>query len=327
MTTVLDLTLAVAFIVEVLPTKWIFGAEFKQVLDAIKVFRNYYAERKDAWGIPQSLLNELDGYIAKFPTPYYHYTDKASDTNNRVDALMVLGKMSEYHPPVVNVGYQKRVYVHTLNPNGSIKQTFDYYANQKPTAPHWVDGVDYPDGNVKIELVWHAMANRSIRSDTRIFLKWSKVYQDWILGSCMSTPLVQDYSLYSYLRMPSEDISLWCRIKDCATEFEYNSLPVPITVSDVAPPPPLTASIDGTITGWNPKIFPLPPNEGPLKDVKVSVALLSQLTDAKGYYKISNIPVGFHILAMEKAGWRIIKAGEEYRSGDVKHMDAVMVPT
>jgi len=328
MTTVLDLTITVASIIEVPePTnlnKWIYGFHFKQLLDAIKVFRAYFFERKASYGIPQSLFDELDGYITKFPSPYFHYTVKSSDQNNMVDAIVVLGQMTQYSPPPVGIGYLKKIYVHWLNPNGSIKQTFDYYAGQLPKIAHWVDGVDYPDGNIRVEQVWHADTNKSIRSDTRIYLKWSKVLQDWVIGTCSDTPIHQDYSFFSYVRMASEDITLTCRLVNCADETEFAAIPIPIAVSDVAPPPPLTASISGTIKGYFPNRSP---TDQPLAGVTISVSTLSTLTDASGNYNITGIPVGYHTWKASKTGWRDIKVSEEYRSGDVKHRDATMVPS
>lgn len=327
MTSLYDLMIAVEMIVEVPipnnPNRWIYGTEFKQLLDALRVFRNYYDERKASWGIPQSLITELDGYIAKFPTVYYHYTIKAKDQNNMVDALNVIGKLVPYGPPQINICYVKRVKVHWLNPDGSIKQTFDYSGNQRPKIPHWIDGVDYPDGNGKVETVWRTNFAQSVRSDTRTLLKWSKKYRDRITGSCTTPPINTDYSIFNFFRMPSEDISIECYMMDCGTGTNYNYIPVPVDVTDVSPPPPLTASIEGTIKGY---FYNRLPTDQPLEGVTISVATLSQLTDAKGYYKITQIPVGYHTWKAEKTGWEPIKVSEEYRSGDVKNRDAVMVP-
>jgi len=331
MTSLLDLSIAVQMIVEV-PTPvdvnhWIYGSEFQQLLTAIRVFREYYWERKGSWAIPQSLITELDGYIAQFPTPYFHYTIKAKDQNNFVDALNVIGKLTEYWPPAPPpppvVGYLKYMVVHWLNPDGSIKQTFDYYANVRPKIPHWIDGVDYAEGNVKMDATWQAYSNRSIRLDTRLYRKWSKQTDSRVEGSCVSTPLVQEYHITHTLRMPSEDVSVNCWMMDCSTGTEYAYLPVPIDVTDISPPPPLTASIMGIIKGYFPNRSP---TDQPLQGVKISVSTLSQLTDENGCYNVSNIPVGYHTWVAEKTGWRTIKVGEEYRSGDVKHRDAVMVP-
>lgn len=327
MTSYFDLLIAVEMITEVPrpenPNRWIYGTEFQQLLNALRVFRNYYDERKGSWGIPQALITELDGYIAKFPAPYYHYTIKAKDQNNMVDALNVIGKLVPYGPPVITQCYVKRVKVHWLNPDGSIKQTFDYSGNQKPQIPHWIDGVDYPDGNAKVETVWRTNFTQSVRSDTRTLLKWSKKYQDRITGSCTTPPLNTDYSIFNLFRMPPEHISIECYMMDCETGTNYNYIPVPVDVTDVSPPPPLTASIEGTIKGYFPNRLP---TDQPLEGVTISVGTLSQLTDSNGYYKITGIPVGYHTWKAEKTGWRTIKVSEEYRSGDVKNRDAVMVP-
>jgi len=330
MTSYFDLLIATAMILEepepANVERWIYGTHFKQLLDAIKVFRNYYAERKAQWSIPQSLLDELDALIIQFPTLTYHYTIKAADQNVMVDALYAIGRLVQYGKPVIKVCYVKRMKIHWLNPDGSVKQTFDYYANQKPKVPHWIDGVDYPDGNVKVETVWWTNFVQSVRSDIRAKLLWSMTYQDRINGQCVTPTPNTDFSIFNFFRMPSENISLECYLMDCDSGGNYNFIPIPIEVTDVSPPPPMTASIEGTIKGWNPAMFPLPPNEGPLKDVKISVGALSTLTNASGYYKITGIPVGYHTWAAFKVGWREIKVGEEYRSGEAKHRDAVIVP-
>jgi len=327
MTSYFDLLIAVAMILEepepANVQKWIYGTHFKQLLDAIKVFRNYYAERKAQWGIPQSLMDELDALIIQFPILTYHYTIKAADQNVMVDALYAIGRLVQYGKPVAKVCYVKGMKIHWLNPDGSVKQTFDYYANQKPKVPHWIDGVDYPDGNVKVETVWWTNFAQSVRSDIRAKLLWSVKYQDRINGSCVTPTPSTDFSLFNLFRMPSENISLECYMMDCDTGGNYSFIPIPIEVTDVSPPSPLMASIEGTIKGWRPNRIP---PEQPLEGVKISVSTLSQLTDKNGYYKVSNIPVGYHTWVAEKTGWRTIKVGEEYRSGDVKHRDAVMVP-
>jgi len=322
MTTVLDLSMAVALITEVSGRNYIYGFEFKQILDAIKVFRNYYAERKDSWGIPQDLLTELDGYIANFPTLSYHYMDRASDQNNVVECVRLLGLMSAYHAPVWVAGYLKKVYVHWLNPDGSIKQTWDYYANQKPKVPHWIAGTDYADGNVRLQMVWSALGNTSIRFDTRTYLQWSKLFQNWIQGSCISTPIVQDYSLYQHLKMPSEHVSQHCKIMDCGSGVEYTALAVSIEVTDVTPPDPLTASAEGYVKGY----VPYAPWSEPIVGATVTIGTFKGTTDSNGYVKIIGIPVGYYVMMIEKpagqpvhnpTAYAFVKMGTEFRSGDI----------
>jgi hypothetical protein len=321
MTSLIDLNIAVATIIEITgatrPTKWIYGADFKQLLDAIKVFRAYYWERKDSYGIPQSLFDELDGYIANFPAPYYHYTDKAGDQNNMVDALMVIGKMSAYGPPPPPAGELVKILVHWLNPDGSIKQTFDYWANQKAKIPHWIQGTDYVDGNVKIEMVWSALSNKSIRFDKATYLHWVQQWLGWENGSCISTPLIQNYSLYRYLKMPTVNTSQYCRIMDCDKEIEYVNYGVLIEVSDVSPPPVLTGTFKGQTWGVVRATGLQPSKTSKLSGVKVSVANLSTTSDADGYFQISNIPVGFHIISYEKSGYRTVKEAWEIKAGCV----------
>jgi len=331
MTDLTDLQTGVANILEITSTvrsnMWIYGTDFKQLLDAIKIFRAYYWERKSSYGIPQSLFDELDGYIAKFPTPYYHYTDKATDQNNMVDALMALGKMSAYGPPPPPAGGLVKILVHWLNPDGSIKQTFDYWANQRAKIPSWKSETDYPDGNVRIEMVWSALSNKSIRFDKATYLHWIQQWLGWEKGSCISTPLIQNYSLYRYLKMPTVNTSQYCRIMDCDKEVEYVNYGVLIEVSDVSPPPSLTGTFKGQTWGVTRATGLMPSKTSTLSGVKVSVAYLSTVSDADGYFQISNIPVGYHIVLYEKAGYTTVKEGWEIKDGTVIYHTAYLYKT
>lgn len=91
-----ELSIFTDMITTVESTKAVYGFEFHQITTAITKFRDWFTEKKDDYGIPQSLLDELNGYIAQFPTIMFgdHVLD--TWTNNMIEALRVVGDLVQY---------------------------------------------------------------------------------------------------------------------------------------------------------------------------------------------------------------------------------------
>lgn len=69
----------------------VLGFEFHQLTGAIEAFSDYLNEKKAFYDIPQNMLDELNGYVALFPTIKFGDPVSSTWTNNMVEALRMMG--------------------------------------------------------------------------------------------------------------------------------------------------------------------------------------------------------------------------------------------
>jgi hypothetical protein len=103
MMSTLELSMFVDMITEVIvPTGQkvpVFGFELHQIQDSITKFGDLYETNKVAWAIPQSKLDELNGYVTLFPSIKFGDTTAPKWTNNMIDALALVCELLPYIKP------------------------------------------------------------------------------------------------------------------------------------------------------------------------------------------------------------------------------------
>lgn len=121
--------------------KAVYGFEFHQITTAITKFRDWFTEKKDDYGIPQSLLDELNGYIAQFPTIMWgdHVLD--TWTNNMIEALRVVGELVQY---ISILFYRRAYYISPL--------LYRYYTSF--LAGHWLEFWNNPVTAMFSDVAW-----------------------------------------------------------------------------------------------------------------------------------------------------------------------------
>jgi len=95
-TTIYDVDMAVNLMSSVAAHNWGYATEWTALCTAIRKFRDYFFDNATEFQIPLSKIAQLDACIALFPTLKFGVKALARDHNTLVDALYLVGELSNY---------------------------------------------------------------------------------------------------------------------------------------------------------------------------------------------------------------------------------------
>lgn len=144
--------------------KAVYGYEYHQITSAIIKFRDWFTENKTEYGIPQSKLDELNGYISEFPTIKFGDGVMASWTNSMVEALRVIGDLVQY---VSILFYRRAWYISPL-----LERYYTSYL-----SGHWNEFWNYPAVALFSSVAWRFNTTGGTPSGAHMgsFEHWFKV--------------------------------------------------------------------------------------------------------------------------------------------------------
>lgn len=109
-TTIWDVDMTVNMMLSVAAHIAGYSTEWTALCTTIRKFRDYFYDNAAAFDIPLDKIAQLDGYIALFPILKFGVKALARDHNNLVDALYLVGELSNY----ANILYYRNDGIHAL---------------------------------------------------------------------------------------------------------------------------------------------------------------------------------------------------------------------